>query len=147
MEMNNRVLNKPQLNINQSLLSGKLAIELNTILVMTKLYCRAHHETSICEDCQALIDHAQQKLDRCVYGQDKPACKHCPIHCYKPERRQQVKLIMRYAGPKMLLKHPILAIRHLMKETKKFPKSVPNGLSNCQQRKKLKQVRPIILNK
>lgn len=138
MATNNRALNKPQLKKNQSLLSGKLAVELNTIVVLTKIYCQAHHEASLCEDCQALIDHAQQKLDRCVYGQDKPACKNCPIHCYKPERRQQAQLIMRYAGPKMLFKHPVLAIIHFIKNTKTFPKLIPNGLSNYQQRKKLK---------
>lgn len=140
MTTNNRALNKPQLKNNQSLLSGKLGVELNTIVVMTKLYCQTHHEACLCEDCQALIEHAQQKLDRCVYGQDKPACKKCPIHCYKPKRRQQAQAIMRYAGPKMLFKHPILAIIHLVKQTKKFPKLIPIGLSNYQQRKKQKSV-------
>ena len=44
--------------------------------------------------------------------EDKPTCANCPIHCYKPVRKEQVKRIMRYAGPRMLLRHPILAITH-----------------------------------
>ncbi|MDA7746835.1 nitrous oxide-stimulated promoter family protein, partial [Psychromonas sp.] len=103
-------------------LSKNLAIELKTISVMAAIYCNAHHidnaNAILCTDCLALVDHAEQKLDRCVYGESKPACKKCPIHCYKPERREQARLIMRYAGPKMLFKHPVLAIKHLIKETK-----------------------------
>ena len=136
MEINNRILNKPLFKNNNNLLSGKLAIELKTIIIMTKIYCQAHHERSDCKECKDLIHYVQHKLDRCVYGQDKPACKHCPIHCYKPDRRQQIQLIMRYAGPKMLFKHPILGVKHLIKTTKKFPTSIPHGLSNRQQRKK-----------
>ena len=136
MEINNRILNQPLFKNNNNLLSGKLAIELKTIIIMTNLYCQAHHETRDCEECKDLIHYVQQKLDRCVYGQDKPACKHCPTHCYKPDHRQQIQLIMCYTGPKMLFKHPILGIKHLIKSTKKFPTSIPNGLSNRQQRKK-----------
>ncbi|TEW55388.1 nitrous oxide-stimulated promoter family protein [Psychromonas sp. RZ22] len=123
------------------LLTGNLAIELKTISAMTELYCQAHHgskPSQQCEECAALVTHAHQKLDRCVYGEHKPACKECPIHCYKPERRKQAQVIMRYAGPKMLLKHPILAIRHLIKARNKFPDTIPDGISNYHLRKKLK---------
>ena len=104
------------LNLSQhksEVLTDKLALELKTITLMTKLYCQAHHQKVNCIDCQSLISHAEQKLDRCVYGQDKPACQHCPIHCYKPFYREKTKYIMRYSGPKMLFKHPILAIKNI----------------------------------
>jgi len=122
----------------QFILTGNLAIELKTIEKMTKIYCSAHHNQEICSECKSLVDHARQKLDRCVYGQNKPACKKCPIHCYKPSYKKQAQTIMRYAGPKMLLKHPILAIRHLLNDQKKFPQKIPVGLSNYHQRKKSK---------
>ena len=117
------------------LLTGHLAVELNTIRAMTTIYCKAHHQQCVCEQCLALIKHAQQKLDRCVYGDKKPACKHCPIHCYKPQFRLQAQVVMRYAGPKMLFRHPLLAIKHLIKSTKRFPETIPTGLSNYHQRK------------
>jgi len=45
------------------------------------------------------------------------------VHCYKPERRKQIQQVMRYAGPRMLRSHPLLAIRHLLKNFKK-PRAV-----------------------
>lgn len=120
-------------------LTGKLEVELKTIKKMTRLYCRQHHRQIDCERCHSFVEYAEKKLDRCVYGQDKPACKHCPIHCYKPEQKNLAKIIMRYAGPKMLIMHPILAIKHLLKSRKKFPVKVPTELSNYHLRKITKQ--------
>ena len=82
---------------------------------MVDIYCSAHHAQSngvLCDDCQEFLDYAERRLDKCPYGDAKPTCTNCPIHCYKPERRAQVKKIMRYAGPRMLFKHPWLAITH-----------------------------------
>lgn len=82
---------------------------------MVGIYCTAHHDRrdeSLCDECQEFIDYAYVRLEKCPYGDDKPTCSNCPIHCYKPARREQVKRIMRYAGPRMLLRHPVLAIAH-----------------------------------
>jgi len=82
---------------------------------MVGIYCSAHHDNSLndlCKSCREFLDYADVRLDKCPYGEDKPTCSNCPIHCYKPERREQAKAIMRYAGPRMLLKHPLLAITH-----------------------------------
>lgn len=122
-------------------LTGKLATEYKTIVQMTKIYCHHFHQHNIneCQTCQEFIKYAQLKLDRCVYGQDKPACKACPIHCYKPQQKKLAQQIMRYAGPKMLFKHPLLAIKHLLKSRKKFPTKIPKGLSNYHIRKSAKR--------
>ncbi|MDY5655574.1 MAG: nitrous oxide-stimulated promoter family protein, partial [Prevotella sp.] len=56
-------------------------------------------------------------LDRCRYGEHKPTCKQCPIHCYRPEMKEKIRGIMRWAGPRMILYHPIAAIRHLLRES------------------------------
>jgi len=79
--------------------------------------------------------YANEKLDRCPYGQNKPTCNRCPIHCYKPQQREQARHIMRYAGPRMLLKHPILAIKHLCAENRPVPAQVPKQSSHRHQRK------------
>ena len=39
------------------------------------------------------LSHAETKLDRCVYGQEKPACKDCPIHCYKPDKESKLEVL------------------------------------------------------
>ena len=67
----------------------------------------------LCPQCQALLDYAHQRLERCKFGNEKPSCTRCPVHCYKPAMRQQIRQVMRFSGPRMLLHNPVLAIRHL----------------------------------
>ena len=92
-----------------------LARELVTITKMTEMYCSAHHGDSgsaLCEECRGFVDYAAVRLKKCPYGEKKPTCANCPIHCYKPARAAQSKAIMRYSGPRMLLRHPLLTIAH-----------------------------------
>jgi len=94
----------------------RIARERKTIEAMVRLYCRDHHHSGgrLCNECQALLDYARQRLDRCPFAEDKPTCAKCTIHCYRPDMRAQVREVMRYAGPRMISRHPILAIRHLL---------------------------------
>ena len=67
----------------------------------------------LCPQCQALLDYAHQRQEHCKFGEDKPSCTRCPVHCYKPAMREHIRQVMRYSGPRMLLHDPIMAIRHL----------------------------------
>ena len=91
--------------------------EKRTVERMIKLYCR-HKEGNrvLCRNCEELRDYAFCRLSSCPYGNKKGSCKHCKIHCYKPEMRNKIKEVMRYSGPRMLLYYPIDAIRHLITE-------------------------------
>lgn len=96
--------------------------EIKTIEKMISLYEKAHPAPNDSLDYyQKLFSYAINRLEKCRYGEDKPACKQCPIHCYQPKMREQMKLVMRWSGPKMLLHHPILAIRHLLDDRKPVP--------------------------
>jgi hypothetical protein len=78
---------------------------------MVELYCRHHHGSrALCAECDELLVYADQRLDRCPYGSEKPTCANCPIHCYRPEPRERMREVMGFAGPRMLKRHPILAI-------------------------------------
>jgi hypothetical protein len=55
-----------------------------------------------------------QCLLRCPFHPDKPPCSKCPVHCYNPALRERIREVMRYAGPRMLGKHPVMAVRHLI---------------------------------
>ncbi len=103
--------------------SKKLERERATIEAMIKLFCVDHHRSygALCAQCAALAAYAGQRLDNCPFGDDKPTCARCPIHCYKPSRRQEIRMVMRYAGPRMLLRRPILAIRHKLAERRAAP--------------------------
>ncbi len=98
-----------------NLLNDRLDRERHTMAKMVEIYCNARHRPSdadLCEDCQSFLDYADVRLEKCPYGADKPTCANCPIHCYKPGPRARARMIMRYAGPRMLLRHPYLAIAH-----------------------------------
>jgi hypothetical protein len=90
--------------------------EFLTMTRMVGIYCKDHHgkRSELCGECERFLDYAEVRLDKCPYGDDKPTCSNCPIHCYKPEQRELARQIMRYAGPRMLLRHPILTISHYM---------------------------------
>ena len=84
---------------------------------MIKLYCQKKEGNRVlCNNCEELREYAFCKLSNCPYGNKKGSCKKCKIHCYKPEMRERIRVVMRYAGPRMILYHPIDAVRHLLKE-------------------------------
>ncbi|MGR5381923.1 nitrous oxide-stimulated promoter family protein [Vibrio harveyi] len=118
------------------ILLGKLATEFKTVKAMVEVYCKDHHGTKgeLCGECRELLEYAEVRLDRCPYGEDKPTCNKCPTHCYKPEPKEQMRLVMRYSGPRMLLKHPILAIRHLVHEKREVPNKPAANVSNRHKR-------------
>jgi hypothetical protein len=94
--------------------SKRIEREKEVVSKMIELYCRKRLGLSeIDEEYTALMEYAHRRLDGCKYGEKKPACKRCPIHCYKPEMREKIRAIMRWAGPRMMIYDPIAAIRHL----------------------------------
>ncbi|WP_040890603.1 nitrous oxide-stimulated promoter family protein [Vibrio ezurae] len=123
------------------ILSGELLKEHNTVHAMITIYCAKHHhgQQGLCAQCTSLSNYAKTKLDRCVFGQGKPTCNQCPVHCYRPEFKQQMRAVMRFSGPRMLLTHPLLAIRHLMHERKPAPELPKHNVSNRHLRKQAKQ--------
>jgi len=93
----------------------RLARERRTVAAMIRIYCRAHHGAGqLCAECSELLEYALSRLDRCPFAPDKPTCAKCPIHCYKPAMRQQIRAVMRFAGPRMIYRHPYLALRHFL---------------------------------
>ena len=112
--------------------------EERTIRAMVAIYCRRHHrqQADVCSDCAALLDYARARLGKCLFGEDKPVCASCPIHCYRPAMREQIRDVMRYAGPRMLLRHPGLALSHMFHKRKPVPEAKrgavkPMGKPQC----------------
>jgi hypothetical protein len=95
---------------------GRLRREWRTIEAMLALYCRQVHQGSwgaLCSDCAELSAYARERLARCPFGADKPTCANCRVHCYRPAMRERVRAMMRHAGPRLLLRHPVLTLLHL----------------------------------
>jgi hypothetical protein len=103
--------------------SERWSREWKTMEAMMKLYCRDKHGTTaaLCSECQNLLDYANVRLDRCRFGEEKPTCAKCPVHCYQRDRREQIKVMMRYAGPRMLWEHPVMSLRHWLDGFRKAP--------------------------
>ncbi len=96
--------------------SAQLAREHRTLSAMVWIYCHDLHgeDDGPCDECRELVHYATRRIDRCVFGEEKPTCANCTVHCYNTAMREQVRAVMRYAGPRMLLRHPVLAIAHLL---------------------------------
>jgi hypothetical protein len=101
----------------------RLFREGQTIEAMIGCYCEGHHHANaaLCPECRQLLDYAVLRLERCRFGAKKPVCAKCPVHCYQRLRREQIRVVMRYAGPRMLWQHPILSLRHWLDGFRKAP--------------------------
>ena len=100
---------------------GSLDREKKTVTAMLRIYCHGHHATSrgrFCRECEELLQYSLRQIDKCPFGAEKGACSQCRVHCYKSEMREHIREVMRYAGPRMLTRHPILAANHLLKKFK-----------------------------
>jgi len=112
----------------------KLKRDLKTLARFIEIYCRHRHtesskstfalkgydlktiagkEPQLCETCRKLLAHALVKRSRCPLN-PKPACKHCPSHCYQPLYRQQIREVMKYSGRKLVLSGRLDYLFHLL---------------------------------
>ncbi len=91
--------------------------ELDTVQRMIGIYCQGHHATErdeLCAHCRELSDYVVQRIERCPLTESKTFCSSCPVHCYRPEMRERIREVMRYAGPRMLLVNPGKAFAHAL---------------------------------
>lgn len=101
-------------------IQSKRELEKTMVSQMITLYCRKNHKTKkgLCSDCAELDKYARLRSDKCPFMETKTFCSNCKVHCYKPEMREKIRAVMRFAGPRMIFHHPVAAIRHVI-ETKK----------------------------
>lgn len=101
-------------------IKNRIEREKVTIRRMIRIYCRHHHQPKedLCDECQELQVYALARVEHCVFGKNKPVCAECTVHCYKKDMREKVRQVMRFAGPRMLFRHPVLAIMHMVDKRK-----------------------------
>jgi len=95
--------------------------EVRLVDLMIDVYAAAHGDNPPSTDAEVLDAevlkaYAHKRIEQCRYRSEleKPFCNVCPVHCYKPEMRRQIRLVMRYSGPRMLFRHPVLSMLHLI---------------------------------
>lgn len=88
--------------------------EKEIVQLMVRIYCqKKHHQKyGLCLECQNLLDYSQDRIDHCPNMETKTFCSACPTHCYRPDMREKIRLVMRFSGPRMIFHRPVTALRH-----------------------------------
>jgi hypothetical protein len=113
-----------------SRLPRNIALDGKTVAAMVHLFCQHQHgypREELCADCSTLMSYAYLRLAKCPFGPEKTTCNQCPIHCYRPAERAAMRIVMRYAGPRLFVRHPALSLRHLWMERKGAPPWPPRA--------------------
>ena len=99
--------------------------EKRTVEFMVQMYCNAKHDRKdgLCLECNEFLAHVKNRLERCPYQEKKTACGKCGLRCYEPQKKEKGFEVFTYAGPRMLFRHPILAIHHVL-DSFKDPKKI-----------------------
>jgi hypothetical protein len=107
----------------------RMSRERRTVEAMIGVYCRSQHGTNgeLCTECEALRSYARQRLQRCPFQEGKTTCAKCPVHCYRTDMRESIRAVMRYAGPRMLYRHPIMTLQHLIDGLRDEPNWPPSA--------------------
>lgn len=102
--------------MNEIQIEKKRSKEKQTVGAMIEIYCRGVHGTKrgeLCEECAGLREYAFLRTEKCPFMETKTFCSACKVHCYTKEMQERIRSVMRYAGPRMLFVHPVLAVRHV----------------------------------
>lgn len=109
------------MNDNAASLTRKELKDLKVLLQFTAVYCTQKHAAGravlstfdpdlqslllqkypVCKECREFLLYAFERRLRCPL-QEKPVCKHCTVHCYKPGHREKVREIMRFSGQHLI---------------------------------------------
>ncbi|MEJ2470310.1 MAG: nitrous oxide-stimulated promoter family protein [Desulfuromonadales bacterium] len=112
-------------------LTAKELKDLKVLLQFTAVYCQAKHAGKrvvittpehafhklpldgfpVCDTCREFLLYAFERRLRCPLD-EKPLCKHCPVHCYKPGHREKVREIMRFSGRHLIRRGRIDLLWH-----------------------------------
>ena len=70
-------------------IKSRITREKKIVELMIRLYCKSKEgHKELCPECQALLEYAHTRLDRCPFGEKKSTCRLCTVHCYKPGMRK-----------------------------------------------------------
>lgn len=89
--------------------------EKKIISLMVKIYCNKKHKSdnNLCDECRNIEKYAHKKIDECPYMKEKTFCSNCQNHCFSPKMGKSIRIIMKFSGPRIILYHPILLIKHI----------------------------------
>ena len=80
--------------------------DVKVLVTFIGVFCRGKHQSpkgQLCHDCAELLSYAKARRLNCPLD-PKPACKHCPTHCYTKPRLAAIREVMAYSGARLLLR-------------------------------------------
>jgi hypothetical protein len=119
---------------NLKITDPELERDLRTLVRFIEVYCKRRHKdepkvgvklkthdveairgrpVALCHACTKLLTHAFVKRSHCPFD-PKPACKHCPEHCYHPDYRARIREVMKYSGIRLVLTGRLDYLYHLL---------------------------------
>lgn len=128
------LVHKPRWAKARAATDRKMRHDLRTQLTFVSIYCQHRHAGQpktrlclkthdvealadravyLCPQCSRLVTHALVKRTNCPMD-PKPTCKRCPVHCYQPAYRTEMKAVMRFSGRKLLLFGRLDYLFHLL---------------------------------
>lgn len=68
----------------------------------------------LCPDCARLAEYSCTRTQVCPRTAVKTFCKNCPIRCYEETEQEEIRTVMRFSGPRIMLHHPVDGVYHCM---------------------------------
>lgn len=110
--------------------------EIRNFAYMVAVFCRSRHSSEVpCESCAALLAAVSIKLRMCPFGEGKSACGRCRRNCFGGDLHSRTQQVMRVAGPRMLLRHPLQTLEHLAQMIRNLHAPARDRLSNRSQQR------------
>jgi len=93
----------------------RITWEKNTFYKMIRLYYKHHNniEKELKNEYIELYNYSISRINACIFKNKKPVCSKCKIHCFNDEYGEEVRKIMRWSGPRMILYYPKSALIYL----------------------------------
>ena len=88
-------------------------IEVKILQKMITLYYNANKDSLSISECLAFKEYTIKKIMRCPLGDEKTSCAKCRIQCYNEPERSMIQKVMRYSGPRILFRSPVLTLVYL----------------------------------
>ncbi len=94
-----------------------------TLQAIGRIYCQGNHAergkdvAGMCSECGAAIEQTLARAEACPHGHEGN-CQDCATPCQRGEAQERIKAIMRYAAPRMLVRHPLMTLEYLRKKVR-----------------------------
>ena len=116
---------------NCSDLTSKEIKDLKILAWFTSVYCLDHHDQpreplvalppqlvsleryQCCSECREFLTYAIERRLNCPLD-ERPVCKHCKVHCYRPDYREKVREVMRYSGKALIMRGRLDLLWHYL---------------------------------